>query len=134
MISSSVSKIAEPILDDLHQSIETLIRYLCDRRPKVDGALASLNILPAQSHQMPFLSTTSTEDLFGLPNAPLSALTPEQLVRFAQIVYTALFKAYLLVRPALLGPLCRAGNWCEVSEVEELLRAREVCSGISYVS
>lgn len=83
---------------------------------------------------MPFLSTTSTEDLFGLPNAPLSALTPEQLVRFAQIVYTALFKAYLLVRPALLGPLCRAGNWCEVSEVEELLRAREVCSGISYVS
>ena len=62
----------------------------------------------------------------SLPNLPLNALSPEQLTRFAQIVDTALFKSYLVVRPALLGPLCRVENWCEVSEVEEVLQEREV--------
>lgn len=75
---------------------------------------------------MPALSAASVEDLFALPDAPLSSLTPEQLVRFGQIVDTALFKSYLIVRPGLLAPLCRSGNWCEVSEVEKELRAREV--------
>ena len=114
------------IPDDLHRSIETLLRYLTDRRPKVAGALATLNITPAQSHQIAHLSETSTEDLLALPNASLSSLTPEQLLRFAQILDTALFKSYLFMRPGLLGPLCRVPNWCEVEEVEEELRAREV--------
>lgn len=61
-----------------------------------------------------------------MPNAPLSALTPEQLLRYAQIVDTVLFKSYLLIRPGLLGSLCRVANWCEVSEIEEELRARKV--------
>ncbi|TBU49828.1 hypothetical protein BD309DRAFT_850781 [Dichomitus squalens] len=113
-----------PRPDNFHRSIETLMRYLSDRRPKIAGALSAFHITPTQSHEMPHLSTTSVEDLLNLPNAPLSALTPEELVRFAQIVDTALFKSYLLVRPGLLGPLCRVG-WCEVSEVEELLRERE---------
>ncbi|PIL35798.1 hypothetical protein GSI_02528 [Ganoderma sinense ZZ0214-1] len=113
-----------PKPDNFHRSIETLMRYLSDRRPKIAGALSTFHITPTQSHEMPHLSTTSTEDLLNLPNSPLSALTPEELVRFAQIVDTALFKSYLLVRPGLLGPLCRVG-WCEVSEVEGLLRERE---------
>ncbi|KAH7925859.1 hypothetical protein BV22DRAFT_1064252 [Leucogyrophana mollusca] len=111
--------------DDFSRSVETLWRYLTDRRPKVAGALAAVNITPAQSHKLPFLSETSTQDLFALPNIPLSSLTPEQLIRFAQIVDTALFKSYLIIRPALVGPLCRVANWCEVSEVEEELRVRE---------
>lgn len=102
------------------------MRYLTDRRPKVAGALAALNITPAQSHQFSRLSEASTEELFALPNAPLTALTPEQLLPFAQILDTALFKSYLFMRPSLLGPLCRVANWCEVSEVEEELRTREV--------
>lgn len=57
---------------------------------------------------------------------PLTALTPDQLIRFAQVVYTALFKSYLITMPGLLGSLCRIENWCEVSEVETLLREREV--------
>ncbi|KAJ7717681.1 vacuolar sorting protein 39 domain 2-domain-containing protein [Mycena metata] len=113
---------------DLPRSVETLLRYLSDRRPKVGKALAAVGITPAnQSHEIAFLSETSVEDLFALPNAPLSALTPEQLLRFAQIVDTALFKSYLLIRPGLLGSLCRVSNWCEVSEVEEELLARKVC-------
>ena len=90
------------------------------------GALEAVRITPSQSHQFPFLSETSVEDLMSLPNLPLTSLSPEQLTRFAQIVDTALFKSYLAIRPALLGPLCRVENWCEVSEVEEVLQEREV--------
>ncbi|KAJ7116484.1 hypothetical protein C8R44DRAFT_209802 [Mycena epipterygia] len=120
------SKPKQTVHDDLPRSVETLLRYLSDRRPKVGAALAAMGITPEnQSHEIAFLSETSVEDLFALPNAPLSALTPEQLLRFAQIVDTALFKSYLLIRPGLLGSLCRVSNWCEVSEVEEELRARK---------
>ncbi|PCH42287.1 rab guanyl-nucleotide exchange factor [Wolfiporia cocos MD-104 SS10] len=131
--ASVIGRRRERPKDDFHRSIETLMRYLSDRRPKVSGALEALNITSAQSHQMPNLSEASTEELFGLPNVPLSSLMPDQLVRFAQIVDTALFKSYLLVRPGLLAPLCRVGNWCEVSEVEEVLRAREKFSELIYL-
>ncbi|KAJ6468361.1 hypothetical protein C8R45DRAFT_1018454 [Mycena sanguinolenta] len=120
------TKPKQTVHDDLPRSVETLIRYLTHRRPKVDAALAAVGITPeSQSHKISLLSEASVEDLFALPNAPLSALTPEQLLRFAQIVDTALFKSLLLVRPGLLGSLCRIPNWCEVSEVEEELLARK---------
>ncbi|KAF7375244.1 Rab guanyl-nucleotide exchange factor [Mycena sanguinolenta] len=120
------SKPKQTVHDDLPRSVETLLRYLTDRRPKVDKALATVGITPEdRSHEISPLSETSVEELFALPNAPLSALTPEQLLRFAQIVDTALFKSYLLVRPGLVGSLCRISNWCEVSEVEEELLARK---------
>ncbi|KAF7320029.1 Rab guanyl-nucleotide exchange factor [Mycena kentingensis (nom. inval.)] len=102
--------VKQAVHDDLPKSIETLLRYLSDRRPL--------------SHEIAFLSETSVEDLFALPNAPFTALTPE-LWRFAQFFDTALFKAYLVIRPGLLGSLCRVSNWCEVSEVEEELLARK---------
>jgi len=44
----------------------------------------------------------------------------------AAVVYTALFKSCLLTISGLLGSLCRIENWCEVSEVETILREREV--------
>lgn len=115
------------------RSIETLLRFLSDRRPKFGGALEALHINPSQSHQIASLSEISTEDIFALPNLPLSSLTPDQLLRFAQIVDTALFKSYLVIRPGLLGPLCRVPNWCEVSEVEEELRVRKVLSISSFL-
>ncbi len=120
------SSSSQSCVDDLKRAIEELMRYLSDRRPKVAGALEAMNITKAQAHEMPFLSAASIDDLFALPNAPLTSLTPEQLVRFSQIVDTALFKSYLIVRPGLLASLCRVANWCEVSEVEEVLRSREV--------
>ena len=57
---------------------------------------------------------------------PFTELSPEQLVRTAQIVYTALLKVYLAIRPVLVGSLCRIQNWCEVEEVEELLLEKQV--------
>lgn len=70
----------------------------------------------------------------SLPDKPFTALTPEQLTRFAQIIDTALFKSYLLIRPGLLASLCRSENWCEVSEVEEVLLQREVCQPATSMS
>jgi len=107
-------------------SVEPLLRYLSDRRPKLSGALAGVGISPDKSFELPFLSETSVEDLLSLPDGSLSALVPDQLLRFAQIVDTALFKAYLVIRPSLVGSLCRVSNWYEVSEVEEVLRERQV--------
>ena len=121
------SQSLKTMTDDLPRAVETLVRYLADRRPKLGAALEVLNITPeSQSHIASPLSEVSIDELFALPNLPLSALTPEQLLRFAQVVDTALYKSYLIIRPALLGSLCRVANWCEVSEVEEDLRVRKV--------
>ena len=115
-------------LDEFHRSVETLVRYLSDRRPKIGAALQAVRITPQnQSHETAPLSETPVEELFGFPDSPLSLLAPAQLLRFAQIVDTALYKSYLIIRPVLLGSLCRVPNWCEVTEVEEDLRARHVC-------
>ncbi|KAF8071649.1 hypothetical protein FPV67DRAFT_1746459, partial [Lyophyllum atratum] len=124
---SITAKPKRPVPDDLQRSIETLAsHYLADRRPKLGAALEAVHIRPAdQSHAIAPLSETPIEELFALPNAPLSALTPEQLLRCAQIVDTALYKSYLIIRPFLLQSLCRLPNWCEVSEVEEDLLARQ---------
>jgi hypothetical protein len=86
----------------------------------------ALHITSSQEAKINRLSEAPLEELLALPDAPPSALTPQQLFRFAQIVDTALFKSYLIVRPGLVGALCRLDNWCEVSEVENELRARGV--------
>ncbi|KAL1752471.1 hypothetical protein FB107DRAFT_219865 [Schizophyllum commune] len=112
------------IRNDLRRSVDALMRYLSDRRAKAAAALHALHIDSQQDGITP-LSEASLDEVFSLPNAPLSSLTPEQLVRFAQIVDTGLFKSYLLIQPALLRPLCSRPNWCEVTEVEEELRARK---------
>ncbi|KAI0067184.1 hypothetical protein BV25DRAFT_1959388 [Artomyces pyxidatus] len=123
--ASIASKKGGRLQDEYSRSVESLLKYLPDRRQKIMGALEAFHITPAQSHQHSFLSDTSIDDLRNIPSKPMSTLTPEQLVRFAQIVDTALFKTYLIIRPGLLGSLCRRDNWCEVSEVEEVLISRE---------
>jgi len=65
-------------------------------------------------------------ELRSYPDIPFTELSPEQIVRVAQIVYTALLKVYLAIRPVLVGSLCRIENWCEVEEVEELLMSKQV--------
>ncbi|TFL04184.1 hypothetical protein BDV98DRAFT_591033 [Pterulicium gracile] len=121
-----------PVSNDLTRSLEALLLFLPSRRSVLDALLSSLHITPEESHKFPPLSETSVQELFALPPLPNSpsttnftSLTPEQLLRCAQVVDTALFKAYLVVRPGMVGALCRRYNWCEVGEVEEELRARE---------
>lgn len=73
------------------------------------------------------------DELYALPDSPLRSLTPEQLVRCAQVVDTALFKSYFIVRPGLLSSFCRRDNWCEVSETVEMLKERGKFAELIYL-
>ncbi|KZT51980.1 hypothetical protein CALCODRAFT_502826 [Calocera cornea HHB12733] len=111
--------------DEHRRSLEALLRYLPDRRQKVIGAFAKH---ADAMHQLPWTSLFSDpiEDLQAIPSIPIEQLEPKQLLRVAQIVDGALLKAYLAIRPGLVGSLCRLDpNWCEVSEVETELKARK---------
>ncbi|CUA75985.1 hypothetical protein RSOLAG22IIIB_01989 [Rhizoctonia solani] len=111
--------------DEFTLSTRALGTFLVDRRPKIPAALQPFGITAAQSADLPALSAASVDELMALPSAPLSTLTPEQLVRAAQLVDTALFRLYLFTKPSMIGALCRVDNWCEVVEVEEALRTRK---------
>jgi hypothetical protein len=100
--------------------------YLSDRRQKLAGAIAALDQPLPSIDSLPPLKTVTTTELIHYPSVPMTDLTPEELVRVSQIVYTALIKVYLMIRPSLVGSLCRIENWCEVEEVEELLKERSV--------
>jgi hypothetical protein len=99
--------------------------FLSDRRQKLAGAIAS-NGIPSESTYSP-LSSLAASEPHALPSIPMSELEPEVLLRMAQIIYTALLKVYLVARPILVGSLCRIENWCDVHEVEGLLKAQKVC-------
>lgn len=69
--------------------------------------------------------------IHSLPSIiPFSEMHPEQLVRIAQVVYTGLMRVYLKARPVLVGSLCRIENWCDVKEVEGLLKEKKVCPSV----
>lgn len=107
-------------------ALESLIHYLSDRRQKLVGAMAAVPGGPPTIDSLPPFKGIPRSELRGYPDVPFSELSPEQLVRTAQIVYTALLKVYLAIRPVLVGSLCRIQNWCEVEEVEELLLEKKV--------
>nr|XP_018264809.1 uncharacterized protein I303_02989 [Kwoniella dejecticola CBS 10117]OBR86967.1 hypothetical protein I303_02989 [Kwoniella dejecticola CBS 10117] len=104
-------------------ALEALMYFLSDRRQKLAGAI-STNHLPPESEYPP-LSSLSAKEQHNLPSIPFTELTPEQLLRVAQVIYTGLIKVYLVARPILVGSLCRIENWCDVEEVEELLKAQK---------
>lgn len=106
-------------------ALESLIHYLSDRRQKLAGAIGNLKSPLPTIESLPPLKSIAKSDLLAYPSVHLNELTPEQLVRVSQIVYTALLKVYLAIRPVLVGSLCRIENWCEVEEVEELLKERK---------
>ncbi|KAG8830543.1 Vacuolar morphogenesis protein 6 [Serendipita sp. 400] len=109
---------------EYRDAVDRLLEYLTQRRQKIKLALSAINIMSSDAAKTTRLSEASVDEIMILPDAPPTALTPEQLFKFAQIVDTALFKSYLAVKPGLIGPLCRLDNWCEVSEVQNELRAR----------
>lgn len=117
--------------DDYKRSVEILLRYLTDRRQNVNKALSLLepSKRPSPSQKLEVLPV---KDLFQIPDKPLHLLSPTDLHHVAQIVDTALFRSYLAIRPTLLGSLCRLDNWCEVEEVEGLLKNAKVSGHVIY--
>ncbi|WRT65779.1 uncharacterized protein IL334_002728 [Kwoniella shivajii] len=104
-------------------ALEALMYFLSDRRQKLAGAI-SITPLPKES-SFPPLSSLPAVEQHNLPSLPFTELDPEQLLRMAQVIYTGLIKVYLVARPILVGSLCRIENWCDVEEVEELLKAQK---------
>jgi tetratricopeptide (TPR) repeat protein len=100
------------------RSTDALGRFLADRRrifkPILELQASSHSVTQSQIKRDP-------EWLLALPSKPLSTMDLDQLTAVAQTVDTALFKTFLATKPALVGPLCRVENWCEVEQVEELL-------------
>lgn len=123
-IRSGQTSIEEPednLVPDVYPpaALESLARYLSDRRQKIAGAMAALKQrLPDET------AIQSAEETFAIPSTAIDQLDPEQLLRVSQVVYTALLKVYLVIRPVLVGSLCRIENWIDVDEVEPLLRAK----------
>jgi len=108
--------------------------FLSDRRPKLLSAIAALpSPLPAES-ALPPLSSLASSVLHSLPSKSFTELDAEQLLRVAQVIYTALIKVYLVARPVLVGSLCRIENWCDVEEVEGLLKDQKVGPLINLVN
>ncbi|OCF40067.1 hypothetical protein I317_06142 [Kwoniella heveanensis CBS 569] len=104
-------------------ALEALMYFLSDRRQKLARAIASTPLPPENS--VPPLSSLSANEQHEFPSVPFTEFTPEQLLRVAQVIYTGLIKVYLVARPILVGSLCRIENWCDVEEVEELLKAQK---------
>lgn len=106
-------------------ALEALMYFLSDRRQKLTGAISALppsSPLPAES-SLPAFSSLPAPALHSLPSIiPFAEMSPEELVRMAQVVYTGLMRVYLKARPVLVGSLCRIENWCDVKEVEGLLK------------
>jgi len=88
--------------------------------------MAAIPVGPPSINSLSPFKLIPRSELRSYPDIPFTDLTPEQVVRVAQIVYTALLKVYLAIRPVLVGSLCRIENWCEVEEVEELLMSKQV--------
>ncbi|WVQ77396.1 hypothetical protein IAR50_007081 [Cryptococcus sp. DSM 104548] len=136
-IKSSSTQLKSPAAADLasegelpRPALEALMFFLSDRRQKLAQPIASLSSPSSStpfpsSPPLPPLSALSPEQLFALPSLPFTQISPEELLRMAQIVYTGLVKVYLLARPSLVGSLCRIENWCDVEEVEGLLKDKE---------
>lgn len=104
--------------EEERRSIDALGRFLADRRrifkPILEAQATSHGITQSQIRRDP-------NWLLALPSQALPTMELQQLTAVAQTVDTALFKTFLASKPALVGPLCRVENWCEVEQVEELL-------------
>ncbi|WFD28391.1 Vacuolar morphogenesis protein 6 [Malassezia nana] len=100
---------APPSVD--RAALDALARFLADRRRVLRSVSAPSS---------PYAPVA----LLDLPTTcVLTALPTEQQQAMAQLVDTALVKVFLATKPALVGPLCRVDNACDVNEVRDLLQA-----------
>lgn len=100
-----------------------LTRYLADMRFKLSRWLHSDATAPADGEaevRMLFSLTNDTQD-------PSVECTPDlEFEEAAIVVDTTLFRAYMLSRPQLVGPLVRRPNRCIPSVVQEMLERAHV--------
>ncbi|KAJ1026822.1 hypothetical protein NDA16_002119 [Ustilago loliicola] len=111
--------------DTSRKALEALGKFLADRRRIFKPILEASPHLESKDHMAMSQIKRDTHWLLSLPNKPFGEMDKDELIAVAQTVDTALFKTFLQTKPALIGPLCRIENWCEVEQVEELLKERK---------
>lgn len=100
---------------NLRDAVTYLIRYLTDKRQKLarrlnQGGASSSTKTPSSSDDKS--STMEDED---------------DLFHQASLVDTTLLKSYMMTNDALVGPLLRVQNHCDVEECEIILMDKKVC-------
>jgi hypothetical protein len=121
----------------LHDAITYLIRFLTDKRQKLSKLLtatAHLNSASTTSTSGNGItlnnSTTTTHTTTASPPLSSSSSTattglaspsPQDVLEQATLVDTTLLKSYMLTNDALVGPLLRVQNHCDVEECETIL-------------
>jgi hypothetical protein len=97
---------------NLRDAVSYLIRYLTDKRQKL---ARRLNQGGAASTKTPSSSDKSS-----------SIEDEEDLYYQATLVDTSLLKSYMMTNDALVGPLLRVQNHCDVEECENILMDKKV--------
>ncbi|CAI2165267.1 3075_t:CDS:10 [Funneliformis geosporum] len=90
----------------LEEAVHTLIKFLTDRRQKL------FKVLNYNQGSQSFQTNLVNGDL-------------NHFLKLAELVDTTLLKSYMVINDALVGPLLRVNNYCNVEEVEGLLLERK---------
>ena len=102
-----------------------LVRYLADMRFKLSRWLSPNGNEEAGS------PTSEAKILFSpsmeAQDCPADSVPDLELEEAAELVDTTLFRAYMLCRPQLVGPLVRRPNRCIPNVVQEMLEQAHVC-------
>ena len=101
----------------MEEAVQTLIEFLTDRRHKISKVLNYHQIHKTNELTPPASQSHRT----NLVNGNLG-----HILKLAELVDTTLLKSYMVTNDALVGPLLRVNNYCNVEEVEGLLLERKV--------
>jgi hypothetical protein len=101
---------------NLRDAVTYLIRYLTDKRQKLARRLNT------GSTKAP-----SSDDKSSSVNA--SVVDEDDILYQASLVDTSLLKSYMMTNDALVGPLLRVQNHCDVEECEIILMDKKVSMG-----
>ena len=92
---------------NLRDAVSYLIRYLTDKRQKLARKLNNSASLKSSSVE------SNGED-------------GDDILYQASLVDTSLLKSYMMTNDALVGPLLRVQNHCDVEECENILMDKKV--------
>ena len=101
----------------MEEAVQTLIEFLTDRRQKIFKVLNNHQIHKTNDSTSPDSQSHQT----NLVNGNL-----DHILKLAELVDTTLLKSYMVTNDALVGPLLRVNNYCNVEEVKGLLEERKV--------
>ena len=110
---------------DLITATSELAGFLVGARTKLqrflnpDGTLKELST--DSSGPMPANNMASLEELLVPPKMGHEQGREQRLQETARLVDTTLFRAYMLARPSMAGPLFRLPNFCDAGVVNEKL-------------